>query len=100
MSNFDYLAEQFPAFCQAAKEAEQLANTSPKASAVLSRSAMELAVIWMFENEQSLRLHFISICEDGKSQTANFRLFVTKPILRMCEKFTFQTAAAAAKYVV
>lgn len=58
MSNFDYLAKQFPAFCQAAKEAEQLANTSPKASAVLSRSAMELAVIWMYENERSLTLPY------------------------------------------
>ncbi len=58
MSNFDYLAEQFPAFCQAAQEAEQLANTSPKASAVLSRSAMELAVIWMYENERSLTLPY------------------------------------------
>jgi DNA invertase Pin-like site-specific DNA recombinase len=58
MSNFRYLFAQFPAISQEATEAEQLAKTFPKASAVLCRSALEKAVIWMYENEQSLEFPY------------------------------------------
>ncbi len=54
MSNFEYLKEQFPNISRSATKAEQQVLISPEASAVLGRSALEQAVIWMYENELSL----------------------------------------------
>jgi hypothetical protein len=51
MSNFGFIASQFPEIAQEAMEAESLAQISPKSSAVLSRSALEKAVFWMYEND-------------------------------------------------
>ncbi|OYU93955.1 MAG: restriction endonuclease [Bacteroidetes bacterium B1(2017)] len=58
MSNFSFLASQFPEIAREAMEAESLAQISPKSCAVLSRSALEKAVFWMYENDNSLRLPY------------------------------------------
>lgn len=51
MSNFQFLEKEWPHIYKDAYEAEKLVLTSPKASAILSRSALELAVNWIFDND-------------------------------------------------
>jgi len=53
-SNFDFLKADFPELYADAFEAEQLVFISPKASAVLSRSVLENAVNWLYENDKKL----------------------------------------------
>ncbi|MBT8252538.1 MAG: DEAD/DEAH box helicase family protein, partial [Bacteroidia bacterium] len=54
MSNFQFLHKQWPAIFKEAKEAEQLTLTSPKASALIARSALEKAVQWLYDNDVDL----------------------------------------------
>lgn len=54
MSNFQFLNNQWPAIFKEAKEAEQLTLTSPKASSIIARSALEKAVHWLYENDVEL----------------------------------------------
>ena len=55
MSNFSFLhTEQWKHIYKDAVEAEKLALTSPKAATVLSRSAMEMGVNWLFVNDYDL----------------------------------------------
>lgn len=54
MSNFRFLNDQWPEVFRDASEAEKLAITSPKASCVLSRSALEIAVNWLYDNDSYL----------------------------------------------
>lgn len=58
MSNFSFIASQFPEIAREAMEAESLAQISPKSCAVLSRSALEKAVFWIYENDNSLSFPF------------------------------------------
>ncbi|MCF8324585.1 MAG: DEAD/DEAH box helicase family protein [Leadbetterella sp.] len=58
MSNFSFIASQFPEIAHEAMEAESLAQISPKSCAVLSRSALEKSVFWMYENDNSLSFPF------------------------------------------
>ncbi|MBL0301710.1 MAG: DEAD/DEAH box helicase family protein [Cytophagaceae bacterium] len=58
MSNFSFLASQFPEIAREAMEAESLAQISPKSCAVFSRSALEKAVFWMYENDNRLRFPY------------------------------------------
>lgn len=58
MSNFSFLVAQFPEIAQQAIEAESLSKVSPKSCAVLSRSALEKAVFWMYENDSDLKFPF------------------------------------------
>jgi type I restriction enzyme R subunit len=58
MSNFSFIASQFPEIALEAMEAESLAQISPKSCAVLSRSALEKAVFWIYENDNSLSFPF------------------------------------------
>ena len=58
MSNFSFIASQFPEIALEAIEAESLAQISPKSCAVLSRSALEKAVFWIYENDNSLNFPF------------------------------------------
>ncbi|WP_216597609.1 DUF4145 domain-containing protein [Persicobacter sp. CCB-QB2] len=59
MSNFLYLQDHLPEIYSCAVDAEQLALKSPSASAVRSRTALELAVHWLYEHDQEL--HWPSI---------------------------------------
>jgi len=54
MSNFTFIKADFPEFHADVIEAEQLVFISSKASAVLSRSVLENAVNWLYENERTL----------------------------------------------
>lgn len=58
MSNFSFIQPQYPEITREAMEAEQLTQISPKSCGVLSRSALEKAVFWMYENDSSLRFPF------------------------------------------
>ncbi len=54
MSNFQFLRDEFLGIYKEAIEAEKLALTSPKASAILSRSALEMGVNWLYQNDADL----------------------------------------------
>ncbi len=54
MSNFRFIQQEFPELYLDAHEAESLALMSPKASSILSRSALEVTVRWLFENDPDL----------------------------------------------
>ena len=54
MSNFQFLHEEWPAIFREAYEAEQLTLTSPKASAIIARSALEKGVEWLYQNDGEL----------------------------------------------
>jgi type I restriction enzyme R subunit len=54
MSNFSFVKTDFPELHVDVIEAEQLVFISSKASAVLSRSVLENAVNWLYENERKL----------------------------------------------
>ena len=54
MSNFQFLHKEWPAIFREAKEAEQLTLTSPKASAMIARSALEKTVQWLYQNDEEL----------------------------------------------
>jgi type I restriction enzyme R subunit len=55
MSNFSFLkTQEWRHIYQDAAEAEKLVLISPKAASILCRSALELGVQWLYENEYSL----------------------------------------------
>ncbi|MBD0824434.1 DEAD/DEAH box helicase family protein [Aestuariibaculum marinum] len=58
MTNFSFLQSEFPKLCNEATTAEKYVFTEPRFSALLSRSAMELAVLWLYENDPDLELPY------------------------------------------
>jgi type I restriction enzyme, R subunit len=54
MSNFSFIQQEYPDLYQDAVEAESLALVSPKASAMLSRSALEVTIRWLYDNDPDL----------------------------------------------
>jgi type I restriction enzyme, R subunit len=54
MSNFQFLHKEWPAIFKEVKEAEQLTLISPKASAMIARSALEKSVQWLYQNDEEL----------------------------------------------
>jgi type I restriction enzyme, R subunit len=58
MSNFAFLATEFPAVHEAAAEAERQAGTSPTAAAFFAGKAVEVAVKWAFSADPSLKLPY------------------------------------------
>jgi len=54
MSNFRFLAEEWPAIAQEAMEAERFAVAAPIASAVFARRALEKSVHWLYDNDREL----------------------------------------------
>ncbi|MFN1513689.1 DEAD/DEAH box helicase family protein [Vibrio owensii] len=54
-SNFMFVKADFSELYSDVVQAEQLVYLSPKASAVLSRSVLENAVNWLYENERKLQ---------------------------------------------
>lgn len=54
MSNFQFLHNEWPAIFKEAKEAEQLTLTSPKASVLIARSALEKTMHWLYDNDVDL----------------------------------------------
>jgi len=55
VSNFAFLQSEWPLFFEAATKAEGLANADARASCFYARRTLELAVAWMYANDQSLR---------------------------------------------
>lgn len=58
MTNFNFLQGEFPKFYSEAASAEKYTFTEPRYSALLSRSTMELAVLWLYENDADLEMPF------------------------------------------
>lgn len=54
MSNFAFLAAEFPEIFDSAKRAETLAEGDPRAAAFYARRTVELAVQWAFKHDPSL----------------------------------------------
>ncbi|CAN7685884.1 DEAD/DEAH box helicase family protein [Mesorhizobium amorphae] len=58
MSNFTFLATEFPTVHEAAVEAERQAGVSPTAAAFFAGKTVELAVKWAFRNDAGLKLPY------------------------------------------
>ncbi len=58
MSNFAFLAAEFPTVREAAEEAERSVAASPTGAAFFAGKAVELAVKWAFRNDPGLRLPY------------------------------------------
>lgn len=60
MTNFDYLKnnKRFASFSEQAIEAERSLTISPATSAILARRALELAVRWVYVNDNELELPY------------------------------------------
>jgi type I restriction enzyme, R subunit len=58
MSNFAFLAAEFPAVHEAAAEAERQAAVSPTAAAFFAGKAVEVAVKWVFRADPNLKLPY------------------------------------------
>jgi type I restriction enzyme R subunit len=58
MSNFAFLAAEFPTVHEAAVEAERQAGVSPTAAAFFAGKAVEVAVKWAFRNDPGLKLPY------------------------------------------
>jgi type I restriction enzyme R subunit len=58
MSNFDFLKQEFPELWEKATQAERFAKTDPVESCFNSRACLEVAVNWMFNNDEALEMPF------------------------------------------
>jgi len=58
MSNFTFLQSTWPSIYREAHEAETLTFTSPKACAIICRSAMEKTIHWLYENDAELEMPY------------------------------------------
>ena len=58
MSNFAFLAAEFPAVHEAAVEAERQAAVSPMAAAFFAGKTVEIAVKWAFKSDPNLKLPY------------------------------------------
>lgn len=89
-TNFDFLAKtkEFSSFAGQAVEAERSLAISPATAAILARRALELAVRWVYVNDDALRLPYRDnlsslIHEDSFLQLIEPRLF---PMLKFIVK--------------
>ena len=60
MTNFNFLKTTFPKIYNEAVEAELNTVIAPKYSALLCRTALEKAVVWLYENDADLTLPYDS----------------------------------------
>ena len=58
MSNFQFLHKEWPEIYREAAEAEKLTLTSPKASVVIARSALEKAIHWLYQHDIDLEYSY------------------------------------------
>lgn len=56
VSNFEFLQDQWPFLLEEAKRVESNALTDPRTAAWAARRTLELALIWVFDNDRSLHL--------------------------------------------
>ena len=94
-SNFEFLANNdiFRDFSQQAVEAEKALVVSPATSAILSRRALELAVRWVFVNDNALHLPY----QDNLSSLIHEGSFrrIIEPQLFNILKYTIKLGNAA-----
>lgn len=57
-TNFQFLAEEWSDFQQRCVKAEQMVVTDPRTSLTYARMALELAINWMFTNDEELTLPY------------------------------------------
>jgi type I restriction enzyme R subunit len=57
-SNFQFLENEWAAFHERSVKAEQWVKTDPRTSLTYARMALELAVNWMFNNDEELTLPY------------------------------------------
>lgn len=57
-TNFHFLSTEWPEFFDLCIKAEKFTITDPRTSLTIARSALELAVNWMFSNDDELDLPF------------------------------------------
>ncbi|MFD2907521.1 DEAD/DEAH box helicase family protein [Flavobacterium ardleyense] len=57
-TNFQFLAEEWADFYQRSVKAEQCVVTDPRTSLTYARMALELAINWMFTNDEELTLPY------------------------------------------
>ena len=57
-TNFQFLAEEWADFHQRSVKAEQMVVTDPRTSLTYARMALELAINWMFTNDDELTLPY------------------------------------------
>ena len=55
MSNFDFLKPEFKRFYPNASQAEKLALADPRGSCFYARLTLEMAVLWLYDHDQTLR---------------------------------------------
>ncbi|MBJ7579365.1 DEAD/DEAH box helicase family protein [Devosia sp. MC532] len=58
MSNFAFLADEFPEIFALAKEAERHGLSAPGAAAIYARKTVEVAVHWLYKHDASLRFPY------------------------------------------
>ncbi|MGM0934597.1 MAG: DEAD/DEAH box helicase family protein [Bacteroidota bacterium] len=58
MSNFSFLQKEFPGIYKEASKAEKHTFQEPRYSALLSRSTLEKAIYWLYENDIDLELPY------------------------------------------
>ena len=58
MSNFQFLHPEFRALQEPAAGAEQLVHVDPRAACMRARQALEQAVLWLYDNDNSLRMPY------------------------------------------
>ena len=58
MSNFAFLAAEWPELQEPASKAEGLAYSDPRAACFYARRALELAVAWLYKHDAALRLPY------------------------------------------
>lgn len=57
-TNFQFLAEEWADFYQRSVKAEQFVVTDPRTSLTYARMALELAINWMYQNDEELTLPY------------------------------------------
>lgn len=57
-SQFAFLSADFPEVLESAHRAEGLANSDPRAACFYARRALELGVVWAYENDATLQLPY------------------------------------------
>ena len=56
MSNFQFLIPEFRLLHEPAAGAEQLVQSDPRAAVMRARHALEQLVLWLYDNDNSLRM--------------------------------------------
>ena len=57
-TNFHFLKNEWPTFFDRASRAEGFVRTDPRASLTYARMALEVAINWMYRNDESLEMPY------------------------------------------